>query len=105
MAQELAPIGGNPIFLRPGSTRIRLNEEHRHAYRRLYGLVFPLAGVPALRDRDFDGRAMTVSKAQLEALNRAFASLDRYGHARAHNAFEGQERLLTERFQEMQFLS
>ena len=95
---------GRPLFLRRGSTRIRLDEEHRRAYRRLYGLLFPLAGVPALSDQDFDGREVTMTKAQLAALNRAFASLNSVVSP-IHNSFEGQERFLTEHFQELQFLS
>ena len=105
IAQTVEPITGKPLFLRPGSTRVRLGEEHRRAYRRLYGLQFPLAGVPALKDHDFDGRSITVTTSQLAALNRAFASLHRQAESGARNSFGGQERFLTEHFQEMQFLS
>ena len=102
---ELELIVGRPLFLRPGRTRLRLDEEHRRAYRRLYGLQWPLAGVPALRDHEFDGRSITLTTSQLAALNLAFTSLDRGARSRDHNAFEGQERSFTGQSQEMQFLS
>lgn len=44
------------------------------AYRRLYGRYKTVtAGLPVLRERDFDGRRVLLTPAQLEALNRALA--------------------------------
>ena len=102
---EVEPITGKRVFLPPGRVAIRLDERYRRAYHRLFGLYFPLAGVPELRDDDFDGHALKFTRRQLAALNHAFASLDRREEPGLRRAFGGQEHSLTERSREMQFLS
>ena len=60
MATE--PIVGKAVRFPPGRVEIRLGPEQRSPYRRLYaayGTV--LDGLPVLRDRDFDGRAVSVT--------------------------------------------
>jgi len=104
-AIEVEPISGKQVFFPPGRVAIRLDEGHRRAYNRLYGLFFPLAGVPALKDDDFDGHALKFTRRQLAALNRAFASLGQKAEPGVHGAFGEQEHALTERSKEMQFLS
>jgi hypothetical protein len=99
------PIVGKPERFRPGHVAIRLYERDRRAYRRLYGLVFPLADVPALKDGDFDGRVLTLTRPELQALNHALASLDRQGVPKMRGASEDQEQALTGHSKKMQFLS
>ena len=102
---EVSPITGMPARFRRGHVSVRLDDAHRHAYRRLYGLAFPLVDVPALEHRDFDGRSITLSRTQLGALNRAFATLNHDAMTHARDAAGDQELLLTQHFKEMQFLS
>lgn len=99
------PIVGESVRFRPGHVRITLTKQDRKAYLLLYGDNFPLADVPALNDRDFDGRSMVMSRPQLAALNRKFAALADEPGPRSPGAFGNQERLLTKRFRELQFLS
>ena len=89
----------------PGRVVIRLSEHHRLAYRRLYGLLFPLAGAPVLKDRDFDGRPLTITRRQLASLNHALESLDCHAMAETRDAFGTQEDALTSCSKRMQFLS
>jgi len=101
---EITPIIGERLLFPPSRVAIRLDEGHRRAYRRLYGLLFPLAGVPALKDHDFDGRALKLTRRQLAALNRAFADLGRLVAPGMRGAFRGRSKALTNHFKEMQFL-
>ena len=102
---EVEPITGKRVLFPPGRVAIRLDEGHRRAYRRLYGLLFPLAGVPALNDHDFDGRALKLTRRELAALNLAFASLEHHASPGVRSAFGDQEQALTKHFKEMEFLS
>ena len=102
---DVAPITGTPARFRRGHISVRLDDAHGRAYRRLYGLVFPLAGVPALKPHDFDGRSITLSRGQLDALNRAFATLNHRAASGIQGAAGDQEQFLTQHFKEMQFLS
>lgn len=104
-ALEIEPIIGKRILFPPSQLAIRLDEGHRRAYRRLSGLVFPLAGVPALKDHDFDGRSLKLTRRQLATLNRAFSSLNRPAEPGMQGAFEEQEQWLSDHFKEMQLLS
>jgi hypothetical protein len=99
------PIVGRGVLFPPGHVRIALSAQHRRAYLLLYGLSFPLADVPALKDRDFDGRSITMSRPQLAALNRNFADLAGELDLGPPGASRDQQRLLTKRFRELQFLS
>lgn len=99
----MKPLIGQRVLFRRGRLRITLNDEHRHAYRRLYGHSFPLADMPALKGRDFDGRPVTMSVPQLAALNRRLVA--EQGHPRRTSAFDLQDRVLAEHFKKMQFLS
>jgi hypothetical protein len=102
---DYAPIEGKPVRFPPGRVEIRLNQEHRRAYRTLYAHYQTiLAGLPVLRDRDFDGRAVRVSPAQLEALNKAFAQLQA-PKAPGDTAFEAQESGKSRLFKRLQYLS
>ena len=98
-------IQGGAVRIPPGRVAIRLNERHRSAYRRLYAAYGTiLDGLPVLRDRDFDGRSVKVSKAQLEALNEAFAKLNAEA-ATPGSVFEAQEAGRTRLFKRLQYLS
>jgi len=98
-------IVGQHILFPPGRVRVVLNDDHRRAYLLLYGQSFPLADVPALKDRDFDGRSMTMSARQLAALNRRFRALASEVDPGPPGTFRDQEHSLTETSERMQFLS
>ena len=104
-ALAVEPIVGKRVLFRPGHVAIRLDEPHHRAYHRLYGLSFPLPDVPALDDQCFDGRSMNVTRPQLAALNRAFATLDGHAAPLMRGAFGDQEQTLTRQFKKTQFLS
>jgi hypothetical protein len=102
---EIEPVTGVPVRIPPGRVAIRLDERHKSAYRALYARYRTvLDGLPVLRERDFDGRAVKVTPAQLEALNRAFASLDAAEQSPA-NVFDAQERSRQRLFKRLQYLS
>jgi hypothetical protein len=102
----IEPITGTPARFPPGHVAIRLDEGHRQAYRRLYGAYETnLSGMPVLRERDFDGRSVKVTRVQLAALNAAFASLDAATDGAVSSPFEAQERGRTRLFKKTQFLS
>ena len=104
MAYE--PISGKPVRWPPGRLRIRLGEQHRNAYRALYAHYQSiLAGLPVLRDRDFDGRAVTVKPAQLDALNRALAGLGEPPKEPIETAYASQEAAKRRLFKRLQYLS
>jgi hypothetical protein len=104
MAYE--PISGKPVRWPPGRVEIRLSEAHRNAYRALYARYQSiLAGLPVLRDRDFDGRPVKVKPAQLEALNRALASLGELPKGPIGTAYASQEAAKSRRFKRLQYLS
>ena len=99
------PIIGHSVRFPPGHVSITLSAEHRRAYLRLYGTYFPLADMPALKDRDFDGRSIKMSRPQLAALNRRFRALADEADPGPPGAFRDQEQSLAKHFKEMQFLS
>jgi hypothetical protein len=106
MPMELEPVVGKPVRFPPGRVAIRLDERHKSAYRRLYARYLSvLAGLPVLRERDFDGRAVNVPPWQLDALNRAFASLANPPVDGADSAFGQQEKARTRLFKRLQYLS
>lgn len=99
------PIVGAPLRFPPGRVAVRLEEGHRLAYRRLYQhYQSVLAGLPVLRDRDFDGRAVRMTARELAALNRALAGLEAPVDA-PQDPFEAQEQVRTRLFKRLQFLS
>jgi hypothetical protein len=99
-------IEGKPVRFPPGHVQIRLSEAHRSAYKALYARYQSiLAGLPVLRDRDFDGRAIRVSAARLSALNRAFEQLEAEPTGRRGSAFGAQEARRSELFKKLQYLS
>ena len=105
MLREFEPIIGTPVRFPPGRVAIRLSEDHRSAYRRLYARYCTiLDGLPVLRDRDFDGRLVKVSRAQLDALNRAFSSLDQPPAAETGTPFEAQEHAKNRLYRKTQYL-
>jgi hypothetical protein len=102
----LEPIVGRPVRFPPGRLEVRLDERHRSAYRELYRRYRTmLTDMPVLRDRDFDGRAVKLTKRQFEALNEGFAGLVAPVSKRANEAFAGQESSRTRLFKRTQYLS
>ena len=99
------PIIGHSVRFPPGHVSITLNADHRRAYLRLYGTYFPLADVPALKDDDFDGRSIRMSKRQVKALNRRFLALADMADPGLPGAFRDQERSFEKNAKAMQFLS
>ena len=103
---KIEPVQGTPARFPPGRVAIRLGAQHQLAYRRLYNEYRTiLDGLPVLRDRDFDGRAVKVTPGQAEALNRAFASLAEVPPARAGAVFEAQADARSRLFKRIQYLS
>jgi hypothetical protein len=103
---EIEPLQGTPVRLPPGRVAIRLDQRHLSAYRRLYAeYATVLEGLPVLRERDFDGRAVKVTQAQLEALNKAFVCLGQPPGGRLGTPFEAQERSKNRLFKRLQYLS
>jgi hypothetical protein len=103
---ELAPIEGKSVRFPPGRVEIRLDESYRYAYQQLYARYQSnLAGLPVLRERDFDRRAVRVTPAQLDALNAALAKSSRSGPAHPTSVFAAQEAAKTRLFKKLQYLS
>ena len=100
------PIVGTPVRMPPGRVEVRLNADHRRAYRTLYARYRTIIdGLPVLReDRDFDGRAVRLTPAQLEALNSAFETLDSPAPGTG-SVFDAQEAGRTRLFKRLQHLS
>ena len=98
-------ITGRRLPFPPGHVRVTLNEEHRRGYLRLYALAFPLADVPALKDRDFDGRSITMTRSQLAALNSKLRALSSVASPVPTSAYGRQDHDLSRHFKKMQFLS
>jgi hypothetical protein len=102
---ELAPLVGKRVRIPPGRVEVHLTAEHRRAYRTLYARYRTVIdGLPALRDRDFDGRAVNMTPSQLEALNRAFATPGEPADS-TYGVFDAQESQKTRLFKRLQFLS
>jgi len=102
---EIEPIEGTPVRFPPGRVTIRLDQRHLRAYRALYAHYRTVVdGLPVLRERDFDGRAVKITPAQLDALNRAFVSLGAAKQPPA-NVFDAQERSRQGLFKRLQYLS
>ena len=104
------PIAGKPVRPAPppGRVEVRLDESHRQRYRRLYArYATVLEGLPVLRERDFDGRRVRMTPAQLDALNRAFAALDDAAEDddTATTPFGNQARGRSSLFKRLQYLS
>ncbi len=75
-------------------------------YRELYARYRTvLDGLPVLRERDADGRAVKVTPAQLVALNRAFADLEEPDGGPPASVFEAQEQSKNRLFKRLQYLS
>jgi hypothetical protein len=98
-------IVGKPVRFPPGRCQIHLNQRHRRAYRALYARYQSiLGGLPVLREHDFDGRPVTVTGTELEALNRAFGSMVA-GPGQPETAFSSQENARNRLFKRLQYLS
>ena len=103
---EIPPIEGKSTGFRPGRVTIRLGEEHRKAYTTVYAQYRTIFdSLPVLRERDFDGRPIVVTAAQLDALNRAFASLSAPEEPASRSPFDSQERTKNRLFKRLQYLS
>lgn len=106
VSEPIEPIEGTRVRFPPGRVAIRLDERHRRAYRALYDRYGTLLlDMPVLRERDFDARAVKITPRQLDALNKAFASLQEAGEPAPGDAFEAQERAKTRLFKRLQHLS
>jgi hypothetical protein len=103
---DFEPIEGKPVRFPPGKVAITLGKDRLMDYRRLYARSgTDLAGLPKLRERDFDGRTVTVSRSELDALNAALARLHTPTPPRTGSVFEAQERFKTRLHKRTQFLS
>lgn len=106
MPMEIPPVEAKSGGLRPGRVTIRLSEEHRKAYEVLYAQYRTIFdSLPVLRERDFDGRAISLTKAQLDALNGSFASLAKPDEPDGMSPFEVQDRAKRRLFKRLQYLS
>lgn len=106
MPMEIPPLEAKSRGLRPGRVAIRLGEEHRKAYEVLYSQYRTIFdSLPVLRERDFDGRAVSLTKTQLDALNGAFASLAKPDESATDSPFEVQDRAKRRLFKRLQYLS
>lgn len=88
-----------------GHVRVALDQGHRRAYMLLYGEAFPLDDVPALKDRDFDGGPITMSRRELAALNRRLQALRHVPDQGSAGTFRDQERSFTQTSRKAQFLA
>jgi len=104
---QVAPLEAKRLRFPPGRVEVRLSEEHRRAYRRLYSRYQSyLVGLPVLRDKDFDGRPVRMTEAEFEALKRGFEQLSQEGRPTAASApFLRQEVEKERLFKRLQFLS
>ncbi len=103
---EFKPVEGKPVRFPPGKVAIKLSKDRWMDYRRAYSRSSTdLAGLPRLRERDFDGRTVLVSQAQLDALNAAFFRLHAPRAAETGTVFEAQERFKTRLFKRTKTLS
>ncbi len=103
--EPIEPITGKALRFPPGRVEIKLDAPHRSAYRALYARYQSYnAGLPVLRERDFDGRSVKVTQQELDALNAAFASLS-VTSERGESAFGGQESTKTKLYKRTQYLS
>jgi len=100
------PIQGRPLRFPPGRVEIHLGPDRLLEYKRLYALSSTdLAGLPKLRDRDFDGRAVSVSKRELDALNAALVRLHAPSPRDTGSVFEAQEQTRTRLIKRTLYLS
>ena len=99
------PIVGKPVRFPPGRVRVHLDAGQRSTYRALYARYRTfLDDLPVLRDRDFDGRGVLMTEAQLEALNRGLASVAA-SDTNTQGVFDAQERAKSRLFKKLQYLS
>ncbi len=103
--EDEVAIVGTPVRFPPGRIAVRLGPEQHSAYRRLYGHYRSvLAGLPVLRDRDFDGRKVLLKRHELDALNTALAAPSG-GDAVGGETFGRQEQSRSKLFKRLQYLS
>jgi hypothetical protein len=103
---DIETVVGRPVRFPPGRLAVRLDELHKLAYNRLYARYRTLLDdLPVLRERDFDGRPVHLKAAQLQALNRGFASLADDAGTPVLGVFDGQERSKSHLSKKIQFLS
>lgn len=106
---DVGPLEAKPLRFPPGRVEIRFDEPHRQAYRAIYARyqTFLDPNLPVLRERDLDGRPVKLTRAQLDALNRAFALLAGVSRVdgKPRNVYEAQERHKSRQTKKIQFLS
>ena len=105
VSMDVPPLQAKSSW-RPGRVSVRLGAEHRRAYEVLYSQYRPIFdSLPTLRERDFDGGTVSMTKARFEALNRAFASLATPPQPATDGPFAGQERTKLQLSKRLQHLS
>ena len=105
-AMDIEPITGRQLRFPPGRVAIRLDEQHKRAYRALYAhYQTNIDALPVLRERDFDGRTLKLKPAQVDALNRGFASLSQGSQTGDGGVFDAQEQAKSRLFKKLQYLS
>jgi hypothetical protein len=103
---DIEPVVGQPVRFPPGRLAVRLDERHKLAYKRLYARYRTLLDdLPVLRERDFAGKAVNLTAAQLKALNRGFASLADDAGTPVLGVFDGQEQSSSRLSKKVQYLS
>jgi hypothetical protein len=102
---EIQPVTARPVRFPPGRVSVYLDESHRLAYKWLYARYRTLVDdLPVLRERDFGGKPVMMTRAQLEALNRGFASLNDAGPPNL-SVFDRQEQSKSRMSKKVQYLS
>jgi hypothetical protein len=102
----LEAITGTPVRFPPGRVAVRLGPQYLLPYQRLYKhYQTQVTNLPILSTRDFDGRVVKLTPAQLEALNEAFATYGEPTNGTGGDVFAAQERARTRLFKRTQFLS
>jgi hypothetical protein len=107
---DVPPIPSKRVLLGPpGTVQVRLDDGHRRLYRRVYARYMTIfENVPALTDRDFDGRPVRMSASQLRALQDAFAAVAADGDdddPTHGSTFDAQAHGRSRLFKRLQYLS
>jgi hypothetical protein len=103
---DIPPVEAKSSGLRPGRVIVRLTAEHRRAYEIVYAQYRSIFdSLPVLRERDFDGRPVRMTRTEFDSLSRAFASLSAPETTASESPFAHQERAKQQLFKRLQYLS
>lgn len=106
---DVEPLEGKSVRFPPGRVEVRFDESRRQAYRAIYARyhTFLDPDLPVLRERDLDGRAIKLTRAQLAALNSAFARLATVSKVdgKPGSVYEAQARVKSRQTKKIQYLS